>query len=53
LILTYFCVITGLFEIPDYRYRMVVEPIVAMVIGSAIAVLLSKRRLEAKLVGTS
>jgi hypothetical protein len=53
LILAYFCIITGLLEIPDYRYRMVVEPIVAMVIGSAVAVVLSRRRLEAKLVGSS
>ncbi len=50
LILGYFSVLTGVLEIPAYRYRMVVEPMVAMVIGSAFAVLLSRRRLEAKLV---
>ena len=53
LILAYFCIVTGILEIPAYRYRMVVEPIVAMVIGSAFAVLLSWRRLEAKLAGSS
>jgi hypothetical protein len=50
LILLYFCAVTGVLEIPAYRYRMVVEPIVALVLGSAAAVLLSRRRLEAKLV---
>jgi hypothetical protein len=49
LILAYFCIITGALEIPAYRYRMVVEPIVSLVIGSALAVLLSRRRLEATL----
>lgn len=38
LVLGYFCVVTGLLEIPAYRYRMVVEPIVACVHGSAIAI---------------
>ncbi len=50
LILGYFSVLTGVLEIPAYRYRMVVEPLVCMVMGSAFAVLLSRRRLEAKLV---
>ena len=50
LILGYFSVVTGALEIPAYRYRMVVEPIVAMTVGSAIAVVLSRRRLEAKLI---
>lgn len=50
LILGYFCVVTGVLEIPAYRYRMIVEPIVAMTVGSAISVLLSRRRLEAKLI---
>jgi len=50
LILGYFSVLTGVLEIPAYRYRMVVEPVVCMVMGSAVAVLLSRRRLEAKLV---
>ncbi len=40
--LAYFCVITGVFEIPDYRYRMVVEPLVAVVFGSSLAILMSK-----------
>ncbi|NND99270.1 MAG: hypothetical protein HKN47_18275 [Pirellulaceae bacterium] len=38
LILAYFCTITGLLEIPDYRYRLVVEPIAAMAVGSALAI---------------
>lgn len=50
LLLGYFCVVTGALGIPDYRYRMVVEPVVAAVIGSALAVLLSRRRLQATLV---
>ncbi|TWT53058.1 hypothetical protein Pla22_06860 [Rubripirellula amarantea] len=37
-ILMYFCVVTGIVEIPAYRYRMVVEPYVALLIGSAVAV---------------
>lgn len=43
LILTYFCVVTGTLEIPDYRYRLIVEPIVAATLGSAWAVLMSKK----------
>lgn len=53
MILAYFAIITGLFEIPAYRYRMVVEPIVALVVGSALAILLSRRRLEVMLVPTT
>ncbi|WP_145168462.1 hypothetical protein [Rubripirellula lacrimiformis] len=43
LMMAYFSVITGVFEIPAYRYRMVIEPLSACVIGSAAAILLSKR----------
>lgn len=53
LILGYFCVITGIFEIPHYRYRMVVEPLATAVCGAAIAVLLSKRRKPATAVASS
>lgn len=49
LIFSYFAVVTGVLEIPAYRYRMVLEPMVAMTIGSAIAVLSSRRRKAAKL----
>ncbi|KAA1260365.1 hypothetical protein LF1_29050 [Rubripirellula obstinata] len=38
-ILVYFSVITGVVEIPDYRYRMVVEPVCASVVGSALSLL--------------
>ncbi len=53
LILGYFCVITGVFEIPHYRYRMVVEPLATAVCGAAIAVLLSRRRKPAAVVASS
>ena len=43
LILAYFAVITGVLEIPDYRYRMVLEPIVAAVVASAIVVSMFQR----------
>jgi len=43
-ILAYFCVVTGVLEIPAYRYRIVIEPLSAGVGGAAIAVLLSRRR---------
>jgi hypothetical protein len=48
-VLGYFCVVTGAMEIPAYRYRMVLEPVIALVIGSAVSVLLSWRRREATL----
>jgi hypothetical protein len=48
-VLAYFSVVTGVLEIPAYRYRMVMEPLVALVIGAAVSVLLSWRRKEAKL----
>jgi hypothetical protein len=44
LIFAYFAGVTGILEIPAYRYRMIVEPLVALVIGAAIAVALSRRR---------
>jgi hypothetical protein len=47
IIFAYFSIITGFLEIPDYRYRMIVEPLVGTTIGSGIAVLLSKRLLTA------
>lgn len=48
LMLCYFAIVTGILEIPAYRYRMVVEPMVALTIGSAIAVALSRRRQAGK-----
>lgn len=53
LILAYFAVVTGIFEIPAYRYRIVVEPLAASVGGAAIAVLLSRRRKPAAVVARS
>jgi hypothetical protein len=44
LIFSYFAVVTGVLEIPAYRYRMVIEPLVAMTVGAAVAVLLSRVR---------
>jgi hypothetical protein len=49
LIFAYFSIVTGILEIPAYRYRIVLEPLIAMVFGAAIAVLLSWRRKPAKL----
>ena len=42
-VLAYFSVVTGVFEIPAYRYRMVTEPVAAIVVGAMIAVLHSKQ----------
>jgi len=39
LILVYFSVITGCFEIPAYRYRMVVEPLMISLMGASFSVL--------------
>ncbi|MEM1068087.1 MAG: hypothetical protein AAGG48_08770 [Planctomycetota bacterium] len=50
LVLAYFSVVTGIFEIPAYRYRIVVEPIAAGLAGAAIAVLISRRRKPATVV---
>lgn len=44
LILVYFGVVTGFLEIPNYRYRMVVEPIAAAIVGSAVVLLLPSGR---------
>ena len=44
LIFSYFAVVTGMLEIPAYRYRMVIEPLVAMTMGGAAAVVLSRIR---------
>ncbi|TWU50830.1 hypothetical protein Poly51_41230 [Rubripirellula tenax] len=48
LIFGYFAVVTGVFEIPAYRYRMVVEPLAVCTVGAAIAILWSKRTMPAK-----
>ncbi|MFK8113017.1 MAG: glycosyltransferase family 39 protein [Rubripirellula sp.] len=50
MILAYFAFITGILEIPAYRYRMVLEPLIALTIGAAVAVLLSRRQKPAVLV---
>lgn len=39
LIFSYFAVVTGLVEIPNYRYRMVLEPLAAAAISSAVAMI--------------
>jgi hypothetical protein len=44
LIFSYFAVVTGVLEIPAYRYRMVIEPLVALTLGAATAVMLSRVR---------
>ena len=46
--LAYFSLVTGILEIPDYRYRIVVEPMVALTFGSAISILLSRYRTVAE-----
>jgi len=33
----YFSVVTGCFEIPAYRYRMVVEPLMMSVLGAGLS----------------
>lgn len=48
LIFSYFAVITGLLEIPDYRYRIVIEPLAALTIGSAVAIMWSSRSSKRK-----
>ena len=53
MILAYFAVITGMFEIPHYRYRIVVEPLTASLGGGALAVLLSRRRKPASVITSS
>ena len=41
-VLAYFCAVTAVLEIPDYRYRMIVEPIVLLVIVTALFPLVFK-----------
>lgn len=48
MILAYFALVTGILEIPAYRYRMVLEPLFALVLAAAIAVLLSRRQRPAE-----
>lgn len=47
-ILAYFSLVTGILEIPDYRYRIVIEPIVVLSFGACLAILLSRLRKTAK-----
>ena len=49
-ILAYFSLVTGILEIPDYRYRIVVEPVVVLSFGATLAILLSRLRKTAKAV---
>jgi hypothetical protein len=49
MVLGYFSVVTGILEIPNYRYRVFLEPLAATVFGASLAVLLSWRRKPAKL----
>ncbi len=51
-ILAYFSLVTGILEIPDYRYRIVVEPVVVLSFGSGLAILLSRLRKTAKVVNS-
>ena len=46
--LAYFSIVTGILEIPDFRYRIVVEPLVVLSFGSALAILFSRLRKPAK-----
>ena len=46
--LAYFSIVTGTLEIPDLRYRIVVEPLVVLSFGSALAILFSRLRKPAK-----
>lgn len=48
LILAYFTVVTGILEIPNYRYRVILEPLVSTLFGAGLAVVLSWRRKPAK-----
>ena len=51
--LAYFSLVTGILEIPDYRYRIVVEPLVALTFGSAFAILMSRQRKVAEVTGST
>jgi hypothetical protein len=44
LVLVYFSVVTGCFEIPAYRYRMVVEPLMLAVLGAGLPMFFSPFR---------
>jgi len=46
--LAYFSIVTGILEIPAFRYRIVVEPLVVLSFGSALAILFSRIRKPAK-----
>ncbi len=50
--LAYFSLVTGILEIPDYRYRIVVEPLVVLSFGSVLAILLSRHRKTAKVINS-
>jgi hypothetical protein len=50
--LAYFSLVTGIMEIPDYRYRIVVEPLVVLSFGSGLAILLSRHRKTAKVINS-
>jgi hypothetical protein len=41
LVLVYFSVVTGCFEIPAYRYRMVVEPLMMAVLGAGLPLMIT------------
>ncbi|TWT87977.1 ArnT family glycosyltransferase [Stieleria varia] len=41
-VLLYFCLVTGILEIPAYRYRIVVEPLVLLVCSMAVTTLLTR-----------
>ena len=42
LMLAYFCAVTGILEIPNHRYRIIVRPLVVLVIGAAAAILVER-----------
>ncbi|HBV62554.1 MAG TPA: hypothetical protein DEF45_05980 [Rhodopirellula sp.] len=50
--LAYFSLVTGILEIPDYRYRIVVEPLVVLSFGAGLAILLSRLRKTAIVVNS-
>lgn len=42
-ILAYFAILTGLLEIPNYRYRAVLEPVMIIIVATALAAILNWR----------
>jgi len=50
LLLAYLSVVTGLVEIPTYRYRLVIEPLAAAAVGCGFdaACALNRRRVRAE-----